>query len=149
MDDYNESRDICNRCHKNSGRESLLACGACRYCTFQTVSSSRVTADPLDELPACHVTHPIGRTNLFRVTSPFGNTIICQLSSSTGLKTALTLILSLRKPWARPSKASWPRKLPRHCEFKREPRPYRFVVTHHPPLRTYHQRTYRYVTHHA
>lgn len=43
------------------------------YCTFSTGSSSRVTLDLGGELPTHFVTHPVGRTNLFCVTSAFGN----------------------------------------------------------------------------
>ena len=43
-----------------------------QYCTFQTGSSSRVTADPLGELPVSHVTHLVHLANLFCVTTaPF------------------------------------------------------------------------------
>ena len=42
------------------------------YCTFQTGSSSRVTADLLDELPALLVTHTEAPANLYCVTpAPF------------------------------------------------------------------------------
>ena len=42
------------------------------YCTFQTGSSSRVTADLLDELPALLVTHAVAPANLYCVTpAPF------------------------------------------------------------------------------
>ena len=44
----------------------------CKYCTFQTGSSSRVTADLLDELPATLVTHVVAPANLYCVTpAPF------------------------------------------------------------------------------
>ena len=42
------------------------------YCTFQTGSLSRVTADLLDELPALLVTHTEAPANLYCVTpAPF------------------------------------------------------------------------------